>query len=435
MKRLLLLSLLLLVSLSLSAQQDQTRTFTIDCWNGGHCAMPCGGGAQGNYACSDGTGAWVTGCQFTDPLPQGALVKKISANIYSHPCNSATVSASMNGQAIGTVNETRTSCSCLDSACVNTIIDSADYPNGFPNYQAGAANTFGIDIGSGTLCVEQVDITLTYVTKTVAIEAKDPVIVQNSDAVNNCVLYRADLTGTARDGGTPQSGVNVRFTSSRNSGGTGPDRITQRATTTNNQGQVTGDAQTRRPGNATISADVDTGYRVTDKDVAFTEADYENQFHMTAYILALESDFAGATVTDPCGLTGTFVDDFLYSNRGVLMQGSGQANNGSYVTIDWVRSRRPFNRRNLCFRTINCPTTASGNCLTANVSIAVDTAKIPMGSNVNIERVGNRTAHDTGDRIQGYHIDVYAGLGRAAVANWGNFNGRVRYLGGASCNN
>ena len=392
--------------------------------------MPCGGGAQGNYACSDGTGQWFSGCAYSDPLPEASTVKRVVATVYSHPCSSATVSATMNGQAIGTVNETRTSCSCLSSACIQTVIDSGDYPEGFPGYLPGQQNVFGINITAGTLCVEHVEITLTYTAKAAYVSAAEPVI-PRSNVVNGCVLYRSDLTGYVSDGVRAQRGVNMRFNSSR---GTTVDTITQRSTVTDNTGEVKGDVQTRRPGEATISATVDAPYTPVPDDVSFTEADYETAFRMTAYILADENDFGGAQVTDPCGLTGTFYDSFLYSNRGVLMQGSGLALNGSYVTIDWVRSRRPFNRANLCFRTIACPTTASGACAQAGTTIAVDTTIIPMGSNVNIERVGNRTAQDTGDRIRGYHIDVYAGTGQAAVATWGNFNGRVRYLGGAPCN-
>ncbi|HEX6084958.1 MAG TPA: 3D domain-containing protein [Thermoanaerobaculia bacterium] len=431
-KRLFLLSLLLLAAVSISAE---TVTVSIDCWQGGHCAMPCGGSGQGNYACSDGSGQWFSGCRYDENLPTAAIVKKITAKIFSHPCNSAVVTATMNGQTIGTVNETRTSCGCLSTSCIETVIASQEYPDGFPGYIPGEPNVFGINVGSGTLCVEHVELTFEYTGKQVLITADEPTIVQNSNAVNNCVQYESDLSAYATDGNTRQAGVSVRFTSNRNGSGGNPDTITQRSTVTNNAGEVTGLLRTRRPGDLTVSAEVSDGYTAEQHRTNFTEADYENQFRMTAYIIALESDFGGGTVTDPCGLTGTFNDDFLYSNRGVLMQGSGQTNGGAYVTIDWNRSRRPFNRRNLCFTTINCPTTASGQCLQPNVSIAVDTEKIPMFSNVNIQNVGNRTAHDTGDRIQNYHIDVFAGLGRAAVANWGNFNGTVRYLGGARCTN
>ncbi len=59
-----------------------------------------------------------------------------------------------------------------------------------------------------------------------------------------------------------------------------------------------------------------------------------------------------------------------------------------------------------------------------------------MGASVAIENVGTRVAQDTGGRINGYHIDVFQGFGRAAMQGWGNFRGTVRYLsGGGQCAN
>ena len=59
---LLLLALIVLIAPVALAQTPQTRTFAIDCWSGGHCALPCGGSGTGNYDCSDGTGGWTNGC-------------------------------------------------------------------------------------------------------------------------------------------------------------------------------------------------------------------------------------------------------------------------------------------------------------------------------------------------------------------------------------
>lgn len=168
--RKLLLLLVFLFAVSAAMGQPQTRSFSIDCWSGGHCALPCGGSGTGNYDCSDGTGGWTNGCAYTDPLPAGATVTRVSAVLYTHQCaGSTTLSPTMNGQAIGTVTETRSSCTCLSSPCLNTTVTSVDYPNGFPGYNEGAMNTFGVNVTSGTLCVEHVDITLTYTTEPLVI--------------------------------------------------------------------------------------------------------------------------------------------------------------------------------------------------------------------------------------------------------------------------
>lgn len=50
---------------------------------------------------------------------------------------------------------------------------------------------------------------------------------------------------------------------------------------------------------------------------------------------------------------------------------------------------------------------ATGNRLYQGVSIAVDPNIIPYGSNVDIDGVGVRIAHDCGGMIKGNRIDVY----------------------------
>ncbi len=42
-------------------------------------------------------------------------------------------------------------------------------------------------------------------------------------------------------------------------------------------------------------------------------------------------------------------------------------------------------------------------------AVAVDPLVIPLGAEVLVEGLGIRTAEDTGGRIRGRHIDVYAG--------------------------
>lgn len=423
---------LLFSSVAFGQQPPETRTFPIDCWSGGHCAMPCGGGATGNYDCSDGTGGWTSACAFTDPLPQGAQVTKVEAVIYTHQCaGSSSLTATLNGQTIGSVTEGRASCQCLSSPCLDTRVASVSMPDGFPGYVSGGSNTFGIAVTSGVVCVEHVEITLTYTSGTVTITNEPPTI-PRGNLVNNCVTYNADLRGHAVAAGQPERGIEVRFRSDRGAA----DTIRQQQVVTNNNGDVTGEVETRRQGIANINADTNPQRRVVPAAINFLEADWEPNFRITAYIIASEADFGGRTVTNPCGLTGTYSWDFLYSNRGVLMQGTGQANNGTLVTIDWNRSGRPLNRNNVCFTTTPCARTASGACAQAGVTVAVDPTIIPMGANINITGVGGRTAQDTGGRITGYHIDNFAGFGQAAVANWNNLNTTVRYLGGGpgQCN-
>lgn len=427
------LSILLFATLSAGgayAQTAQTVTIDLDCWSGGYCAMPCGGSGTGNYACSNGTGQWTDTCAFNDPLPAGAQVRSVKAVIYSHQCASSTnVTATINNTVIQTVTESRASCQCLNSACLDTTAQTT-FSNGLPGYNAGASNSFGIYVTSGILCVEHVALTFTYVAKTLQIAATDPVIPANATVQNGCVLYHSDLTATATDQGQPVSGVAVTFTSDRGS----PDTF-QQPGSTNNRGVATGSVETRKQGVATIGATTNpSGFNVSTTPVYFTRAKYERQFRITAYAVALETDFNGPTVTNPCGLTGTFNSAFLYSNRGVLMEGSGQDAAGNVIGIDFNATPNPT-RNNVCFEIQTCPRTASGACAVAGTTIAVDRSIIPMGANVNIDGVGDRIAQDTGGAINGYHIDNFVGFGRAAIQAWNNLNSVVTYIsGGGTCN-
>src|SRR6266508_3332395 len=126
-----LLSFVSFAALPLAAQQ--TQTISIDCWSGGHCALPCGGSGQGNYACSNGHGAWTPTCSFNDPVPSGSTVTKIVATVWTHQCDtSSSWTATVNGQLISAITDSRQSCSCLSSPCLDETHTSSDYPNGFP---------------------------------------------------------------------------------------------------------------------------------------------------------------------------------------------------------------------------------------------------------------------------------------------------------------
>ena len=276
----------------------------------------------------------------------------------------------------------------------------------------------------------QWDVKLSGADKIATITATDPIIPRNSGLVNRCVQYRSDLTGVVTKAGDPQPGIALRFASDRGA----PDTITQPTAVTDGAGSASGRITTRKQGVAHISddnSDIDTPNPAA---ITFQEADYEAPFLMTAYIIANEADYSGPLITNPCGLTGTWHRNFLYGS-GVLLQGSGKDLSGQIISIDFANSGHPVNASNVCFHTDTCAHTASGACAEEGVTIAVDRRVIPMGALVNIERVGDRTAQDTGQGIVGEHIDVFRGFGRAAMQGWGNFRGTVRYLsGGGTCN-
>ena len=52
-------------------------------------------------------------------------------------------------------------CNCM--ACVRSVIVSSPYyPNGWPIYQYGKSNTFEIDVNDNYICVDTVEIILSY---------------------------------------------------------------------------------------------------------------------------------------------------------------------------------------------------------------------------------------------------------------------------------
>lgn len=279
------------------------------------------------------------------------------------------------------------------------------------------------------------------------LSAPPPIIPDSAHVQNGCVQYMTPITGNVYEThlNTGVRNVTVQLASDRNAGSLLPDIFTQPAAASDPDGFVTGSLRTRLRGIAKItgSGQEINPDNVTPAYIDFHEANYESTFVITAYTIAHESDFTtGAQLTNPPGLTGTFNEDFLYSRRGVLMEGTGQDLNGNIITIDWNRSQRPFTRNNLFFTTDSCARTASNQCAVVDGTCAVDVTIIPMGpsrfspgpATVRIDGVGDRSANDTGDAIQGRHIDLF--VQDAAAANrWGRQNHNVRYIsGGGNCN-
>lgn len=238
--------------------------------------------------------------------------------------------------------------------------------------------------------------------------------------LNKCVLYRSLFTATLTDGGVPAPGKAIVLQSSRNVSGATPDTLVQPLTPTDSMGVTEGRVETRKSGSASISAQ---NYKTPQPaSITLDEATYESVFLITTYYTPKETDFSPKpTMSNPCGLTGTYRTKFLST---VKLEGSGVAANGT--TIQYY---------NGCYHTDTCPRTASGVCAQVGVTAAVDPAIVPMKSDFNITGIGIRTAQDTGGAIDGYHIDDYVGVG---IANYfgDSYNRAVRLLGGdPSCAN
>jgi 3D (Asp-Asp-Asp) domain-containing protein len=179
-------------------------------------------------------------------------------------------------------------------------------------------------------------------------------------------------------------------------------------------------------------------------------------FQLTYYWFAAESGFIGKKITAP-GIAGTYREDFLYSARGVPMEGTGTADSSAHVHYAgthggyWVTKagkrtvpvasgwpdgapywreggwrnaagavtfQRPDGTwvngagvKNLPYHDLF--DTGVGTNVTEWLSIATDLGVIPRGTHVYVPQLAGSPAHgcfradDTGGAIIGTHIDVF----------------------------
>ncbi|MBN1698187.1 MAG: N-acetylmuramoyl-L-alanine amidase [Spirochaetales bacterium] len=260
-----------------------------------------------------------------------------------------------------------------------------------------------------------------------------PIIPTESRVEGGKVKRRIDVQIEVKQGETPLSDVSLTVTVDR-----GSAFQFQQPQPTDENGKTSIRVETRESGEAVFSIDCDDyDIQAEDFTVDFTEAWYESGFLVTAYHFCHESDFSGPLV-DAEGLNEQHRSDFLYDGTGVCMQGTGLTESNGYIHItnpqnlSWTGHYDEIDNQDDAVFAYGAG--GAYNEIEEGTSIAVDPAVIPPNHRVDIQRVGERRADDTGGAIDDYHIDVFMGGGRRAINNWnqqgGNItNARVRYLG------
>lgn len=269
---------------------------------------------------------------------------------------------------------------------------------------------------------------------------KLPIIPATSRVEHGNILYEVKIAAkiVQQAGGPGVEGQEVKIVSNR-----AVDQLISSGKT-NSAGEFSITLQSRKGGLLTLSTS-DDGITLSPLALTLKEAWYESKFLITGYNICLESDFTGQLVSG-IGLDKKHIDGFLFSARGVPMQGTGKTTDGDFVhlksmTCGWhlnaAQNRdRVSNTECVSFEQV---TAARGayNPISEDHSIAVDPRIIPKRSRVEIAGVGKRSADDTGSAIINYHIDNFLGFGKVVVTEWlhGGVNGThqsVKYLGEAS---
>lgn len=245
-----------------------------------------------------------------------------------------------------------------------------------------------------------------------------PIIPFGSSVEDGSVLTRDWLTVTVTNGhgGSPASGLNVTMQSSRAQS----DDITQPKYPTDQYGQTAGVVETwDNAGGATskvtvVNNNIETA---TPANIAWLPARYQQSFKITCYAIPPESDFLNSPLVRAPGIPGRkFHSGFLFQTA---INGTGEALDGAYIHYKgggWYTIE-------------SCPRTATGVCAIDGTTVAVDPTVIPLHGKVSIDSVGDRTAQDTGDGIEGYHVDDYWGTRFDQCRNtWANPSLGVTFL-------
>ncbi|MBS1637133.1 MAG: gliding motility-associated C-terminal domain-containing protein [Bacteroidetes bacterium] len=185
MAKRLLSCIIILVALTLSkqtiAQSVATTTITFSGFQGcGGCTV-CGA----DYYCFNTLSSYCGNTApcgtktFIDPVPAGNIVTSVLVGYYSADCSGGSLSATINGNAVPTVNEGNTGCACSNNPCGISASSSSNFPCGLPGYNNGGSNSLQLCTGAN-VCINKLTLTLTYAPANQATPATQPGAISGS---------------------------------------------------------------------------------------------------------------------------------------------------------------------------------------------------------------------------------------------------------------
>ena len=242
---------------------------------------------------------------------------------------------------------------------------------------------------------------------TITLEKDNQIIPDANNLVSEGkVLYQAKYTITAKnEKGGAASGKSVTCTVS----GSGAS-VYSCDEKTNASGKAVIKIRKRAHGDITLNIKVGAKTKSFSSTIVKPVL-YKRQFEVTVYYTPDEKEYSGSKTT-ASGVSGKYRSDFLTA---VKMEGYGRTDSGSYIGYE-----------NGKFSISDKPLSCSGTTLTKEKSVAVDNYYIPRYNDngtwkratLSIHGLSYyRRAEDSGGDINGYHIDVYAGIGKTAYNN------------------
>jgi len=156
----LLATLVGLIVMGMVATADM-MTIRLDAWHMGHCPV-CG---EIDYSTTYGGYAPIHPVSFSDPLPAGSTVQRLTIETFGHKCDSSvSYTWDLNGATVASGSDPGPpGCAC--GTCYPHEYVTSFYPGGIPSWNAGGTNTLTPAV-VGQYSLAYVELTIEYISDT-----------------------------------------------------------------------------------------------------------------------------------------------------------------------------------------------------------------------------------------------------------------------------